>query len=366
MRVPIADLRAQYESIRPAVQEAVLNVIESGRYVLGENVAALEQEIAELCGARYGVGVASGTDALALSLAALGVSPGDEVITTPFTFVATVEVIALLGARPVFVDLDPVTFNIDPGKIEDKITARTRVIMPVHLYGQTADMTRILDITQSRGIKVVCDGAQAIGAEHHGKPIGCFGDLVTLSFFPTKNLGGAGDGGMVLTNDADLAEKVRYLRVHGSDGTYSYKCVGYCSRLDEIQAAILRAKLPYLTTWNEARRNNAAVYDMLLRGLDVVLPTEMPCNKHVYHQYTIRSKRRDELRAWLKNNGIDTGVYYPSPLHLERAYQYLGYTRGDFPLCEEACDEVLSLPVFPELTDEQIAHVAFSIRRFFE
>ncbi|MDH7481705.1 MAG: DegT/DnrJ/EryC1/StrS family aminotransferase [Armatimonadota bacterium] len=366
MYVPMADLRAQYQSIRSDIDKAVQTVMENGRYILGENVAALEKEIAEYCGSAYGIGVASGTDALALSLKALGVKAGDEVITTPFTFVATVEVIALLGARPIFVDIDPKTFNISPTLLEDKITPKTKVIMPVHLYGQAADMTSILEVARRHNVHVVCDGAQAIGAEHKGKPIGCYGDMVTLSFFPTKNLGAAGDGGMVLTNNQELAEKVKYLRFHGSGGTYSYKHIGYCSRLDELQASILRAKLPYLDGWNERRRNNAAIYNELFADACISIPIEQPGNKHVYHQYTIRTTQRDELRSYLKSAGIETGIYYPTPLHYEEAYRYLGYKEGDFPEAEKAAREVLSLPVFPELTEQQLAHVAATIRTFFE
>jgi len=250
--------------------------------------------------------------------------------------------------------------------LEARITPRTKAIMPVHLYGQTADMTAILEIAGRHGLRVVCDGAQAIGAEHRGKPIGCYGDLVTLSFFPTKNLGAAGDCGMVLTSDPDLAEKVRYLRFHGSGGSYSYRYVGYCSRLDELQAAILRAKLPHLPAWNEARRRNAGTYDELLPGLRVGLPVEHVDNRHVYHQYTIRTDRREALKAYLKELEVDTGIYYPGPLHLEEAYRCLGYDEGDFPEAEKACREVLSIPVFPELTERQLAHVASSVRSFFE
>jgi dTDP-4-amino-4,6-dideoxygalactose transaminase len=280
--------------------------------------------------------------------------------------VATVEVIALLGARPVFADIERDTFNLDPACIEDKITDRTKAIIPVHLYGQTADMSSILDIAGRHGLPVICDGAQAIGAEYRGKPIGCYGDLVTLSFFPTKNLGGAGDGGMVLTSDPDLADKIRYLRVHGNDGRYSYKYVGCCSRLDELQAAILRTKLPRLRQWNDLRRRNAGIYDELLPEFNIALPVELPDNMHIYHQFTIRGERRDELKAWMKSAGVDTGVYYPGPLHLEEAYRYRGYEEGALPVAEQACREVLSLPVFPQLTDEQLAHVAHSLRRFFE
>ena len=366
MKVPMADLRAQYQSIRHEIDDAVHAVMENGRFILGENVRALEEEVAEYCGSAHGVGVASGTDAIALALAAVGVGQGDEVITTPFTFVATTEVIALLGARPVYADIDPATFNLDPEQIEEKITGRTKAILPVHLYGQTADVARIAETANRHGLRVVYDGAQAIGAEALGKPVGAYGEAVTLSFFPTKNLGAAGDGGMILTNDDELAEKLRFLRFHGSAGTYSYRYVGYCSRLDEIQAAILRAKLPHLGEWTELRRRNAETYRCLLSDLDIALPEESPSSKHVYHQYTIRSAERDQLKEYLKSKEVDTGIYYAGPLYLEEAYRYLGHAPGDFRETELACREVLSIPVFPEMTEQQLAHVAHAVRTFFE
>lgn len=366
MRVPMADLKAQYQSIGHEIDAAVHAVMENCRFILGENVKALEEEVAEFCGAAHGVGVNSGTDALVLALAAAGIGKDDEVITTPFTFVATTEAIALLGAKPVYADIDPRTFNLDPDQIESKVTPRTKAILPVHLYGQTADTKRISEIADRHGLRVIYDGAQAIGAEAYGLPIGAYGDAVTLSFFPTKNLGGAGDGGMILTNDAELAEKSRYLRFHGSGGTYSYQCVGYCSRLDEIQAAILRAKLPHLAEWTDSRRRNADTYRHLLSDIDIVLPVEECFGKHVYHQFTIRCRKRDQLREHLKSREVDTGIYYPGPSHLEEAYRYLGHAPGDFPQAELACQEALSLPIFPELTDQQLAHVACSIRSFFE
>ncbi len=364
MRVPMADLKAQYQSMKDEVDSAVSGVMQEAQFILGDNVRALEEEVAEFCGAGFGVGVASGTDALVLALSAVGIDEGDEVITTPFTFVSTVEAVSLLGARPVFVDIDPRTLNIDPAGIENKVTRRTRAILPVHLYGQAADIRAVTEIADRHRLRIVWDGAQAIGAEYNGQPIGCFRDAVALSFFPTKNLGAAGDGGMVLTNDPDLAQRLRCIRFHGSGGTYSYRYVGYCSRLDELQAAILRAKLPHLEQWTEGRRRNAQRYDDLLSDTDLVLPLESPGNKHVYHQYTVRTKRRDELRAHLKSLGIDTGVYYPTPLHIEEAYKYLGYSEGDFPEAERACRDVLSLPICPELTEEQVTHVASSVRSF--
>ena len=362
----MADLQGQYQRIKNDLDSAVLAVMAKCQFGLGDNVKALEQEIATLCGAKHGIGVASGTDAVLLSLVALGIGPGDEVISTPFTFVATTEVIALAGAKPVYVDIDPETFNLNPRQIEGKITSRTKAILPVHLYGQAADVTAVSEIAARHGLRVIYDGAQAIGSETLGKPVGAFGDAMTLSFFPTKNLGAAGDGGMVLVNDDELAERLRFLRFHGSGGTYSYRYVGYCSRLDEIQATVLRTKLPHLGDWTNARRRNAGEYCNLLSDLPIGLPEEKPSNKHVYHQFTIRSSERDGLKAYLKSKEIDSGTYYPSPLHLEEAYRYLGYEPGDFPEAERACKEVLSLPVFPELTDQQLAHVAGSIRTFYE
>jgi dTDP-4-amino-4,6-dideoxygalactose transaminase len=361
----MADIRAQHQAIKSDIDAALKDVMENCRFILGENVKLLESEIAEISGAKYGVGVGSGTDALLLALRALGVGPGDEVITTAFSFVATTEVIALLGATPVFADIDPETFILDPASIESKITRKTKAIVPVHLYGQMADVKAISDIAQRHGLKIVWDGAQAIAAEAFGKPIGTYGDIATLSFFPTKNLGGAGDGGMILTNDDDILEKLHYLRFHGSAGSYSYKYVGYCSRLDEIQAAIIKAKLPYLAAWTDARRANAAIYNSMLQGLPIVLPVEKPSNKHVYHQYTIRCSDRDKLKAFLVTKGVSTGIYYPAPLHLEEAYRDLGYKPGDLPATERTCSEVLSLPIFQGLKKEQVEYVAESIKAFF-
>ena len=362
----MADLKAQYAALKSELDVAVLDVLGSGRFILGDNVKALEQEVARICGSRHGIGVASGTDALVLALSALGIGEGDEVITTPFTFVATVEAISLLGATPVFADIDPLTFNLDPAEVERRITGRTRAILPVHLYGQPADIGRLTDLAKSHDLRIVWDGAQAIGSEYDGKGIGAYADALTLSFYPTKNLGGAGDGGMIVTDDAELAEKLRYLRFHGSGGSYSYKYVGYCSRLDEIQAAILRVKTPHLAAGNEARRRNARMYHESLGDLGIELPVEAANCKHIYHQFTVRSKNRDELKNHLKARDIDTGVFYPGPLHLEEAYRYLGCVEGDFPEAERACREVLSLPVFPELSSDQLRHVASSVRTFFE
>jgi len=367
IHVPMVDLQAQYCALRREIDTVIARVLESGRFILGENVQYLEEEIATLCGARFGIGVASGTDALELSLAAVGIGPSDEVITTPFTFGATTEVIVRLGAKPVYVDIDPDTYNIDVNAIERAITPRTRAILPVDLFGQMTDRQALWRIAQEHGLYLVNDSAQAIGAQQHGVPVAAVGHATALSFYPTKNLGAFGDGGIVLCSDEEIARRVRQLRVHGADGgAYFYKVPGYCSRLDEIQAAILRVKLPHLESWNERRRQNARRYMELLQGTEAVLPVTAPGNLHTYHQFTIRHRQRDALQAYLKEHGIATAVYYPLPLHLQEAYRHLGYQRGDFPHAERAAEEVLSLPVHPELSVEQIDYVAAMVRQFEE
>lgn len=367
IHVPIADLQAQYRALRAEIDEAIARVLESGRFILGENVRRLEEEVASYCGARFGIGVASGTDALELSLAALGVGPGDEVITTPFTFGATTEVIVRLGARPVYVDIDPCTYNIDVNAIEKAISPRTRALLPVDLFGQMVDREALWRLAKEHGLYLVNDSAQAIGARQNGVPVAAVGHATAMSFYPTKNLGAFGDGGIVLTNEEEIARRVRQLRVHGAEGgAYFYHVPGYCSRLDEIQAAILRVKLRYLEGWNEQRRQNACRYMELLQGTGAVLPVTMPGNLHTYHQFTIRHRQRDALQAYLKEHGIATAVYYPLPLHLQEAYRSLGYQRGDFPHAERAAEEVLSLPVHPELSQQQIEYVAAMVRRFEE
>lgn len=365
MRVPMADIKAQHDSIKNEINSSVAEVLDKCVFILGDNVKGIESEIAEYSGAEYGVGVASGTDAIALSLRAVDIQPGDEVITTPFTFVATTEVISLLGAIPVYADIDPLTFNLNPNKIEEKITSKTKAILPVHLYGQCADAEQISDIAKKHNLKVIWDGAQAIGAETQAGKIGKYADAVTLSFYPAKNLGAAGDGGMVLVNDPELLKKIKFLRFHGSGGTYSYKYVGYCSRLDEIQAAVLRAKLPHLDDWTAKREVHAGVYNSELSGLDITLPYVVPGYKHTFYQYTIRTKRRNELKQYLADHEIGTGVYYPNPLHLEEAYLYLGYKPGDFPEAELASKEALSIPVYPEMSEDQLHYVVKTIKSFF-
>ncbi len=360
----MADLGSQYRRIRSEVEPLLHEVLESGRYVLGEHVHALEQEVASLCKTQYAVGVNSGTDALKLALQALGIRPGDEVITTPFTFVSTAEVVVHLGATPVFVDIDPETFNIDVNQVESAITPRTRAIVPVDLYGQSAEMKALREIADRYGLVIVEDAAQAIGALHYEEPIGTYADAATLSFFPTKNIGGAGDGGMVLTNHEEVARKVRQLRVHGMNGGYYYEDIGYTSRLDEIQAVILRVKLRYLKAWTERRRYNATLYRTLLTDLEPMLPIVRPYNYHVYHQFTIRHPNRDALRDYLKAQGIESAIYYPLPLHLQPAYRFLGGQEGDCPNAENASRTVLSLPIHSELGEDEIAYVAEHVRAF--
>ncbi len=364
MKVPLADLAHQVRSMRGEIDAAIGEVLDSGHFILGPVVEKLEAEVAAYCGAVHAVAVNSGTDALLLALLAHGIGRGDEVITTPFTFVATVEAILHAGATPVFADIDPATFNLSPAAAAEKITPRTRAIMPVDLFGQMADRDALGELRQRHGLAVIWDGAQAIGAEFEGQPVGHFGDTTTLSFFPTKNLGAFGDGGMVLTNDAAVAERLRNLRFHGSGGGYVYSAVGYCSRLDALQAAILRVKLRHLDAWNDSRRAHAAAYRRLLADADVTLPSVDARAKHTYHQFTLRCRHRDELKRHLAAAGVDSGVYYPLALHLQEAYACLGHKPGDFPEAERACREVLSIPVHPDLTEAQVAHVAASVLAF--
>lgn len=371
MKVPLADLRAQYYELKDQIDAEIANVIETGLFSGGARVANLEQEIATLCGAKHGIGVASGTDALILALDALGIGRDDEVITTPFTFGATSEAIARMGARPVYVDIDPITYNINVDQIESRITKRTKALLPVDLYGQMSNREALVDIAKRHGLRLVNDSAQSIGSTRNGIPIATQGDAATLSFYPTKNLAAYGDGGMILTNDDEMAEVLRSLRGHGTHGhKYHYVRVGYCSRLDAIQAAVLAVKLPLLVGWNDARRKNAKLYDALLSDLaqesggELILPVESPENHHIYHQYTLRHKHRGELQQFLKERQVGTEIYYPAPLHLQPAYTPFGYREGDFPISEQVANEVLSLPIHPELTEEQVRFVAQSIGEF--
>ena len=349
--IPILDLTEQYRTLKADIDRAVGEVFEGGHYINGPNVKALETEIASYIGTAHAVGLNSGTDALHLALRALDVGPGDEVITTPFTFVATTEAIGIVGATPVFVDIDPVTFNMDPTLIEAAITPRTKVILPIHLYGHPAPMREILAIASKHGLAVVEDCAQAIGAAIEGQRVGSFGDVGAFSFFPSKNLGAYGDGGMVTTNRTELADRMRSLRAHGGRVKYHHEELGVNSRLDEVQAAVLRVKLPHLDSWIANRRANAAWYSQNL-GADVATPAETPGTLHAYHQYTIRVAQRERVQKQLADAGIQTMVYYPVPLHLQEVHAALGGKAGDFPHSERAALEVLSLPMFPELKPE--------------
>jgi len=368
--IPIVDLVAQYNGIKREIDTVISRVLQSGRFILGPEVSDLEKEIAGFCSplrgeVLYAVACASGTDGLYLSLLAIDIKPGDEIITTPFTFIATAEVITLLGAKPVFADINPRTFNIAPGAIQKVITPKTRAIIPVHLYGQIADMKEIMDIAEKHGLKVIEDGAQALGARYYNKHISSLGHMAVISFFPTKNLGAFGDGGMVLTRDKELSQKIRALCNHGSREKYSHFLVGVNSRLDSIQAAILRIKLKYLKRWNEKRQEIAKAYNSLLAD-SVTVPYKEAHNEHIYNQYTIRVKERDRLKEFFSDNGVQTAIHYPLPLHLQESFKYLGYKKGDFPESEAASCEVLSLPVYPELKLESVQRVARLIKAFYQ
>jgi len=361
MKVPLLDLKAQYAPIQKELETAALNVLREGRYVLGPDVAELERELAAYLGVKHVVTCASGSDALLLALMALEIGPGHEVITTPFTFFATVSAITRLGAKPVFVDIEPDTFNLDVTAIAEKITSRTKAILPVHLFGQCAEMAPL----QKLGLPIVEDACQSIGATYRGQMAGTMGTIGAFSFYPTKNLGCAGDGGALSTNDDALAERLRQLRNHGMEPRYYHARVGINSRLDTIQAAILRVKLKHLNAWTETRRRHAALYTELLNPIrGIKTPVAHPDCFHVFNQYTLRASRRDALRAHLQQAGVASEIYYPVPLHLQECFTPLGYKRGDFPEAERAAAEVLSPPVYPELTVEQIRHVASAVATF--
>jgi len=366
MEIPLLDLKKQYEDIKEEVQVAINEVLNSTRYIMGEQVEKFEKEIADFCECKYAIGVASGTDALLLALKALNIGPGDEVIVPTFTFFATAGVVSRLGAKPVFADIDPDTYNITPGEIEKRITKKTKAIIPVHLYGQPAVMDEIMRLASEYNLEVIEDACQAIGAEYKGVKVGNFGDAAALSFFPSKNLGAYGDGGMVLTNDHKLAERIKRLRLHGSEPKYFHHEVGYNSMLDAIQAAILKVKVKYLGEWNKKRQEVAEHYNKLFKekGLDNViqLPVKkVEDSKHVYHQYVIGVKDRDDLGRYLQENGISTAVYYPLPLHLQECYRELGYSEGDLPVAEKASNEVLALPIDPSLSVEEIKYIVEKI-----
>lgn len=363
MKIPILDLTAQYKSIKSEIDTAIARVVDSQHFILGPEVGAFESEVAAYCGTKYAIGVASGTDALILSLKALGIGPGDEVITTPFTFFATAESISLVGAKPVFVDIDPKTYCINPELIEDAITKKTKAIIPVHLFGQCADMDRILEVAKINNLKVIEDTAQAMGATYKGKQAGSMGDAGALSFFPSKNLGGFGDGGMIITNSKELADKVRMLRVHGSTVRYIHSNIGTNSRLDALQAAILRVKLKHLNEWLDGRRKVAKYYDENLKNLPIGTPYVPPYNVHTYHLYVLRVKPSPEkLAKFLNDAGIEARTYYPVSLHLQECYKSLGYKKGDFKESELASPQTLAIPLFPELGTHEIGHIMDNIR----
>ena len=369
MNIPLLDLKAQYQSMRSEILAAIEATCDEQGFILGPRVVALEQAVAAYVSSAHAVGVASGSDALLLALMALGVKAGDEVITVPFTFFATAGAISRLGAKPVFMDIRPDDFNMDPTLLERAITKRTKAIIPVHLFGQCADMGAIHDIARTHRIGVIEDACQAIGAAQNGKRAGVLGDLACFSFFPSKNLGGFGDAGMVTTNDKELAESIAMLRVHGSRVRYVHEAIGINSRLDALQAAVLLVKLKRLDQWAEGRRRNAARYRQLFTDAQltdhVTLPVTHAHNFHVFNQFTLRVRKRDELRTYLKDHGVGSEVYYPLPLHLQNCYRDLGHQKGAFPQSESAAEEVLSIPIYAELTDEQLQYVVQMIASFF-
>ncbi|HTI68928.1 MAG TPA: DegT/DnrJ/EryC1/StrS family aminotransferase [Candidatus Limnocylindria bacterium] len=365
MQVPFLNPGAQSKSLRAELIAAVTEVIDRSHFILGPSVAALEQEVAAYCGAKYGVGVNSGSDALTLALRALDIGPGDEVITSPFTYIAPAESIHQVGAKIVFADVDRQHFTLDPADVARRITPRTKAIIPIHLFGQAAPMESLLALAEKHGLHIVEDCAQAIGASWQGRSLAGIGAIGCLSFYPTKNLGADGDGGMCITQDEALAKRLKMLRVHGIERRYHHDLHGYNSRLDEMQAAILRVKLPHLKAWNHRRGQIAELYTAGLAGLPVQTPFAAPGNSHVWHVYAILSDRRDELQAHLAANGVPTLIYYPQPLHLQKCYTDIGWKTGDYPVAEETSRRILPLPMYPELTDEQVQHVIAQVRAFF-
>lgn len=369
--VPLLDLQAQFDTIRHEVRAAIDRVFDSQQFVLGAEVQTLEEEIARYSQTKFAIGCASGSDALLLALMSCGVGAGDEVITTPFSFFATAGAITRLGARPVFVDIDARTFNLNPSFAAAAVTERTRAIMPVHLYGQCAEMNPLIELSQSRGISIIEDAAQAIGAEDRRRRAGSMGAIGCFSFYPSKNLGGAGDGGMLVTNDLDHAKRLFMLRVHGEEQKYHHKVIGINSRLDAVQAAVLRAKLPHLDDWSAGRQRKAQQYELMFGDANLSDKVELPFvrsdARHIFHQFVVRVRdgRRDDLRAHLRECRVGTDIYYPVPLHLQECFAYLGYREGDFPIAEQAAKETLALPVYPELTDEQQDYVVSAIGEFF-
>jgi len=362
--IPIFDAKRQYQAIKREIDEAIKRTIDSGWFILGENLRNFEKAFADYLGAKFAVGVGSGTEALHLALVAAGVKAGDEVITVANTAVPTISAISFANAKPVFVEIDPDFYTMDPQHIESKITEKTKAIIPVHLYGQSADMDPILAVAKKHGLKVIEDACQAHGTEYKGKKAGALGDFGCFSFYPSKNLGGYGDGGICVTNNADYAEKILLLRNYGQKERYHHNIEGFNSRLDEIQAAVLSVKLRHLDAWNSKRRELAKTYDKLLGGTSVSIPGKAEYSEHIFHLYVIRSKNRDDLQKHLKDKGISTNIHYPIPVHLQEAYKHLGIKRGDLPVTEKCAQEILSLPLFPELRDKEIEAVAEAIKSF--
>ena len=365
MNIKLVDINLQYQNIKNEIDAAVHRVLDSGQFILGPDVAALEKEAAQYLNVNYAIGVASGTDALHLALLACGISSGDEVITTPFTFIATCEAITYCGATPVFVDIDPKTFNINPVKIEEKISKKTKAIIPVHMYGQAAEMEPILEIAKKFQLKVIEDVAQAFGGEYKNKKLGSQGDAGCTSFFPSKNLGAYGDGGMVFTNNKEIAEKIKMLRVHGSKQKYVHDLIGYNSRLDTLQAAIVRVKLKYIDQWNNMRIKHAEQrYNKLLSNCNLATPFTESYNKHVYHLYTILVNDREGCQKFLNSHSISSSIHYPIPVHLQKSFEHLGLSAEDFPVSSEISQKTISLPMFPELKEKEIDYVVKTIKEF--
>ncbi len=366
INVPFIDLKRSYELIRPAIQDGIMQIMDSQHYILGKSVSDLEQNIAQYFGCKWAIGVASGSDALYISLMAMGIGVGDEVITTPFTFFATVGSIMRTGAKPVLADVNSKSFNIDIDAVQKCITSKTKAIMPVHLYGNPCAMDELVALCASHGLRLIEDAAQSFGAIYKSRFAGTIGDTGCLSFFPTKNFGGAGDGGMILTSNDDIAEKAKLLRVHGSKQKYIHSVLGINSRLDSLQAAILNAKLPHIKAWNQERQNAAKLYIQKLEELPIQLPRATVGAEHVYHLFTITTSKRDALHKYLTQNGVGSFVYYPMPMHLQPALAHFGYKAGDFSVTEQATQTVLSLPMFPGIRDEEIHQVCDTIKQFFK
>ncbi len=363
--IQFVDLKKQYAPYKTEILAGVEKILDGMQLFLGENVRALEKEFADYCGVKHGIGVSDGTAALHVILRALGIGPGHEVITVSHTFIATAEAILLAGAKPVFVDIDPQTCLMDVSKVEEKITSRTKAILPVHLYGQTVDMDPLLDIARRHHIYVIEDACQAHGAEYHGRKAGSLGDAAGFSFYFSKNLGAYGEGGFITTNNEEIAHRCRMIRDHGSEVRYQHALVGMNARLDEIQAMVCRVKLPHLSEWNDLRRQHAAEYKHYLQATPVLTPVTRSGNLPVHHLYVVRTGHRDELQAYLKSKGIFTGIHYPVPIHMQKAVEFLGYRHGDLPETERVVTEILSLPMYAELTEEEIASIASAIQEFF-